>query len=105
MSRQPGDSPVPEILDEELDLEREVVRDSQGRRIDAAYVDRAVADVRAHRGRPSLSEQGNREPSPHVSFRVPEQTRRRLDERARAEGRSASEIAREALDRYLSGQG
>jgi predicted transcriptional regulator len=39
-----------------------------------------------------------------VSFRVPEQTRRRLDERARAEGRSASEIAREALDRYLSGQ-
>ena len=104
MSHRPGDSPVPEILDEEIDLEREVVRDSQGRRIDAAYVDRAVADVRAHRGRPSLSDQAVGEPSPHVSFRVPEQTRRRLDERARAEGRSASEIAREALDRYLSGQ-
>jgi len=37
-----------------------------------------------------------------VSFRVPEQTRRLLDERARVEGRKPSEIAREALDQYLS---
>lgn len=105
MSHEPEDSQVPEILDEEIDLERDVVRDSRGRRIDADYVDRAVGDVHARRGRPSLSERATGEPSPHVSFRVPEQTRRRLDERARAEGRPASEIAREALDRYLSGQG
>lgn len=51
------------------------------------------------RGRPSLSEGSRR--SPRVSFRVPEQTRRRLDERARAEGRNPSEVAREALERYL----
>jgi predicted transcriptional regulator len=37
-----------------------------------------------------------------VSFRVPEQTRQLLDERARVEGRKPSEIAREALDQYLS---
>lgn len=104
MSREPRESHELEILDEEIDLERDVVRDSRGQRIDADYVDRAVADVRARRGRPPLSAQATGEPSPHVSFRVPEQTRRRLDERARAEGRPASEIAREALDRYLSGQ-
>jgi hypothetical protein len=103
MSREPEDGEVPEILDEEVDLDREDVRDSRGRRIDADYVERAVADVRARRGRPSLSEEATGAPSPHVSFRVPEQTRRRLDELARAEGRPASEIAREALDRYLSG--
>ncbi|MBA2694726.1 MAG: ribbon-helix-helix protein, CopG family [Actinobacteria bacterium] len=40
--------------------------------------------------------------SPRVSFRVPEQTRRRAEERARAEGRSVSEVAREALERYLA---
>ncbi|WP_158228067.1 ribbon-helix-helix protein, CopG family [Pseudonocardia sp. MH-G8] len=103
MSRDPEEREVPEILDQEVDLDREDVRDSRGRRLDTDYVERAVADVRSRRGRPSLSEGATGEPSPHVSFRVPEQTRRRLDEVARAEGRPASEIAREALDRYLSG--
>jgi len=37
-----------------------------------------------------------------VSFRVPEQTRRRAEERARVEGRSVSDLAREALERYLA---
>jgi hypothetical protein len=101
MSRDPEER---EILDQEVDLDREDVRDSRGRRLDTDYVERAVADVRSRRGRPSLSEEATGEPSPHVSFRVPEQTRRRLDEVARAEGRPASEIAREALDRYLSGR-
>lgn len=91
----------PRILDDEVDLEQEDVRDSQGRRIDADYIDRAVTDARARRGRPSMSTES---PSPHVSFRVPDQVRRRLDERARAEGRSASDIARDALERYLTGE-
>lgn len=38
------------VLDGEVDLERDDVRDSRGRRIDADYVDRAVADVHARRG-------------------------------------------------------
>jgi predicted DNA-binding protein len=37
-----------------------------------------------------------------VSLRVPEQTRRLLDERARIEGRKPSEIVLEALEQYLS---
>lgn len=90
-------------LDGEVDLERDDVRDSRGRRVDADYVTRAVADVHARRGRRPL---GDDAPaighSPRVSFRVPEQTRRRAEERARTEGRSVSEVAREALERYLA---
>lgn len=41
--------------------------------------------------------------SPLVQFRVPADLRRRLDERAEAEHRSASKIARDALERYLAG--
>ena len=94
----------PQFLDDEVDLDAEDVRDSQGRRIDSDYVERAVADVHARRGRPSLSPDPPDESrhSPHVSFRVPEQTRRLLDERARFEGRKPSEIVREALDQYLN---
>jgi len=94
----------PDFLDDEVDRDRDDVRDSRGRRIDSDYVERAVADVRARRGRPSLSPDPVNEPhhSPHVSLRVPEQTRRLLDERARLEGRKPSEIVREALDQYLS---
>jgi len=94
----------PHFLDDEVDLDVEDVCDSQGRRIDSDYVERAVLDVRARRGRPSLSPDPADESHhpPHVSFRVPEQTRRLLDERARVEGRKPSEIAREALDQYLS---
>jgi Ribbon-helix-helix protein, copG family len=80
-------SEQPHILDGEVDLDHEDVRDSRGRRIDADYIERAVAD------------EG---PSAQVSFRIPEQIRRQLDEQARTEGRSASEIVRRALQDYLS---
>jgi predicted HicB family RNase H-like nuclease len=91
------------VLDGEVDLEREDVRDSQNRRIDADYVERAVVDVHARRGRRPLADDTPAgEHSPQVSFRVPEQTRRRAEERARAEGRSVSDLAREALERYLA---
>ena len=91
------------VLDGEVDLEREDVRDSQNRRIDTDYVERAVTDVYARRGRRPLTDDAPAgEHSPRVSFRVPEQTRRRAEERARAEGRSVSDLAREALERYLA---
>lgn len=89
----------------DVDLDVEDVRDSQGRRISAEYVEAAVADVhqRARRGRPALAEDAaTGEHSPRVSFRVPEQTRRSAEQRAQAEGRSVSELAREALERYLT---
>jgi predicted HicB family RNase H-like nuclease len=59
--------------------------------------------VHAHRGRrPPGDDTPVAGYSPRVSFRVPEQTRRRGKERAHAEGRSVSEVAREALKRYLA---
>lgn len=91
----------PQLDPDEVDLDDDDVRDSQGRRIDADYVQRAVDDVHRRRGRPSLTEG---EESERLSVRVPTQTRRELDKRAAAEGRSASELAREAIDRYLASQ-
>ena len=65
-------------------------------------VERAVVDVHARRGRrPLVDDAPAGEHSPQVSFRVPEQTRRRAEKRARAEGRSVSDLAREALEPIL----
>jgi len=84
-----------------IDLDAEDLRDRQGRRVTEEYAEQAVEEalglVRA--GRPSLGATGAH--SPRVSFRVPEQVRRLAEERAAQDGRSVSEIAREALERYL----
>lgn len=89
-------------LGPEINLETEVILDSQGRRIDDAYADRLVAEVLAARsgpGRPSLSGPG--EVSPTVQFRVTPALRAKLEFRARAEGKRVSDVAREALERYI----
>jgi predicted HicB family RNase H-like nuclease len=92
-------------LGPDVDLEQEDVRDRQGRRITEEYVERAAEEALqiARPGRPPLGASGRH--SPRVSFRVPEQTRRRAEQRAAQEGRSVSEIAREALERYLQDAG
>lgn len=51
-------------------------------------------------GRPPLSEDATQ--SPRVSFRAPSALFRALQDRATAEGRSVSEVAREAVERYLA---
>lgn len=88
-------------LGPDVDLQAEDVRDRQGRRVTEEYAERAAEEaLRLTRpGRPALGAVGQH--SPRVSFRVPEQVRRQAEERAAAEGRSVSEIAREALERYL----
>ena len=50
-------------------------------------------------GRPSLG----KGISPRISYRVPERLYSKAKARAKAEGRTISELAREALDRYVSG--
>lgn len=84
----------------DVDLDREVVRDRKGKRVDAEYVERAVADVHTRAGRPSLTSPGAH--SPHVSFRVPARIRIAAETRAAREGKTVSEVARDALTRYLS---
>lgn len=88
--------------DPDVDLSREVVRDRKGRRITNDYVDRAVEDVQRKlgRGRPSLT--GKLSPSPQVTFRLPPQLRTKAEARAKKEGKRVSEVAREALERYLA---
>lgn len=51
------------------------------------------------RGRPSLSARGT---SPQVTFRLSAELRARAEERAEREGKSLSDLAREALERHLS---
>lgn len=85
----------------DVDLEQEDVRDSKGARIDDEYVRRAVEDVRRHQtaGRPSLTGPGERSPS--IAVRVPEAVRAAMQARAKREGKSVSEVAREAIEAYL----
>ena len=52
------------------------------------------------RGRRSLT--GGSIHSPRVSFRVPESLRTAAEEAAAREGKSVSELAREALEQYLA---
>jgi hypothetical protein len=89
------------VLGPEVDLDTEVVLDSRGRRIDEAYAKAAAADALAKvgRGRPSLTAPGH--VSPKIEFRVTPQLRQKVEARAAAEGRRVSDIAREALERYV----
>lgn len=52
------------------------------------------------RGRPTLGEAGGC--SPRVVFRVPGELKLALQERARHTGRLESDLAREALERFLA---
>lgn len=92
------------ITGPDVDLEREVILDSKGRRVDLAYVDRALADVdafwRKQGGRPSLT--GEAKHSPHVSFRVTPELKAKAIREAEARGVTVSQLAREAFERFLA---
>lgn len=86
----------------DIDLDREVVRDKQGRRITNAYVERMVDATHRQlgRGRPSLS--GDAARSPQVTFRLPAELRAKAEVVAARQGRRVSDVAREALEQYLA---
>lgn len=100
MSRKPAQPPY--RIGPDVDLDSEDVRDSKGRRITQDYARRAAqydpASVR--RGRRSLT--GGRLHSPRVSFRVPADLREAAEKAARREGKTVSELARDALQKYLA---
>lgn len=81
---------------EEIDLERENVRLPDGTRLTDDVADAMVDDVRRKAGRPSLT--GTAAASPRVSFRVTPEVRDRAAAVASAEGKTISELAREALE-------
>lgn len=86
----------------DVDLATEDVRDGNRRRITEEYAERAAAGALASagRGRPSLT--GTKAPSPQVTFRVTPQLRERADAEAAKQGRRVSDLARDALERYLA---
>ena len=92
------------IAGPDVDLGREVILDSKGRRVDQAYVDRALADVDAYwkkqGGRPSLT--GEAKHSPHVSFRVTPELKAKAMREAEARGTTVSQLAREAFEAFLT---
>ena len=92
------------IVGPDVDLKKEVILDSKGRRIDDAYVDRALAEVDAywkkHGGRPSLTGQARH--SPHVSFRVTPELKAKAERAAQERGVTVSQLAREAFERFLA---
>lgn len=88
-------------LGRDVDLEREEVRLSSGRRLTPQLADEIVAAVRRSGGRPSLSGEPAR--SPQIAFRVPPEVRARAAKVAAAEGKTISQLAREALEARLAG--
>jgi hypothetical protein len=86
----------------DVDLEVDDVRDSKGRRITNEYAERAAVDAlnAVGRGRPSLT--GAKAHSPQVTFRVTPELREKAAAEAARQGRRVSDVAREALERYLA---
>ena len=77
-----------------------MVKDLSGKRITDRRVKQIVKQVRQQTaGRPSLTKANVI--SPEVKARVPLQLKRALDRRAIQSGKSASELIRAALERYL----
>lgn len=85
-----------------INLDGEDIRAADGTRLTEAAAEELAEQVlrSAGRGRPSLTAPGHR--SPQLRLTVPEPLRDGLRARADAEHRSVSELAREALERYLA---
>lgn len=85
-----------------IDLDLEDVRQADGSRLTEDGAAELAQEVlrRVGRGRPSLTSPGRRSPQLRVS--IPQQTQTKLRQRADAEHRTVSEVAREALERYLA---
>jgi len=92
------------IVGPDVDLEKEVILDSKGRRVDQSYIEQAMQEVEEElakrAGRPSLT--GTSAHSPHVSFRIPPELKARAEEAARERGTTVSKLAREALEHFLA---
>jgi len=93
-------------LGPDIDLDAEVVTEPDGSRLTEQraqmIAEETLTEVR--RGRPSLgSKRSKSGRSPQITMRVTETTRAKAARRARSEGRTLSELARDALERYLAG--
>lgn len=93
--RPPAVTPNTAIGDD-VDLDRDDVRLPDGTRLTEQRAKEIVQDVRARGGRPSLT--GDAAVSPRVSFRLTPDVRDRAAAVAEREGKTISQLAREALE-------
>lgn len=96
----------PDATIDDVDLDEEEVFLPDGTRLTEQRAGQIAAETLAEirrrnlvPGRKSLT--GGSEHSPRVQFRVPDSIREKAEQRAAAEGKSLSALAREALERYL----
>ena len=88
------------VLGKDIDLVKEVIRDSQGKRITSKRADEIVEEVIAQVvGRPSLS--GPSKVSPEIKARVPAKLKLALEREAKRQGQTPSALIRIALQEYL----
>ncbi len=84
----------------DVDLEQDDVRLEDGTRLTYEVADKIIDQLRRSSGRPSLS--GQATASPQIAFRVAPAVRDRAAELAAAEGKTISELAREALEHRIA---
>ncbi len=99
------DTPTPArryTLGPDVDLSVEEIYEPDGTRITDQRAQQIAEETleQVRRGRPSLGR--GTVHSPQISIRVTTATRDQAAQRARAEGRTVSELTREALERYLA---
>ena len=93
--RPPAITPTTPVGDD-VDLDVENITLPDGTRLTERRVDDIVEQVRSRGGRPSLT--GDAAASPRVSFRVTPDIRDRAAALAEREGKTISQLAREALE-------
>lgn len=88
--------------DPDVDLEQEEVRLKDGTRLTDELAQEIATEAlaKARPGRPSLTGTGRH--SPAISFRVPDDVREAVEQLAASEGKSVSQLARDALEQYVS---
>jgi predicted HicB family RNase H-like nuclease len=103
----PGGEVIEAIEGGEIDLDEEIVILPDGTRLTEARAAEVARDTiqELHRrvGRPALdgpSTKGTR--SPQVSFRVPQRLAHRAEEIAAQQGKTLSQLGREALEKYIA---
>lgn len=84
----------------DVDLDREDIRLADGTRLTQDVAEGIVDQVRRAVGRPSLS--GKAAASPQIAFRVAPSVRDRAAEIAAREGKTISQLAREALEERVA---
>jgi predicted HicB family RNase H-like nuclease len=88
------------VLGRDIDLDKEVIRDSSGKRITSKRAEKIAEEFIAQVvGRPSLS--GPSKVSPEVKARVPEKLKKALEKEAKRQGQTPSAVIRRALEEYL----